>query len=356
MAERRSITQEKMTTNSTPQRKRGRRRRLSPAAPAAKAATLLALLLHRPDAFAEGFVIPTSPISTTALGMTAVAEAPVALQKHLHFHYHNSDTALGMAAVAAEAPVALQKHPHFHCHNSDMRYMPLSSKASSAWESIVPKADLVGTLFGGFGGAASNGGRQMRRGIIGADVTAIFDEPVDGARQLLDGCGIKTQDDNDETLHHLKEALSYYQDYVSFASGARSCKARIVASRGPVGTKCPRFHLDHVPVRLIMSLVGPGCDYIPEHKGDSSNVDRSALNTLDLDDSIRANRIIVPDEKFVVHSNVGEAIVLMGREWDTVDEAGNDDTDILHAAAHKSPSLSPFEGRVLLTVDLSEDC
>lgn len=328
MAERRSTTQEKMTTNSTPQRKRGRRRRLSPASPAAKAATLLALLLHRPDAFAEGFVIPTSPISTTALGMMAVAEAPM----------------------------ALQKHPHFHYHNSDMRYMPLSSKASSAWESIVPKADLVGTLFGGFGGAASNGGRQMRRGIIGADVTVIFDEPVDGARQLLDGCGIKTQDDNDETLHHLKEALSYYQDYVSFAFGARSCKARIVASRGPVGTKCPRFHLDHVPVRLIMSLVGPGCDYIPEHKGDSSNVDRSALNTLDLDDSIRANRIIVPDEKFVVHSKVGEAVVLMGREWDTVDEAGNDDIGILHAAAHKSPSLSPFEGRVLLTVDLSEDC
>jgi len=310
-----------MTTNNIPQRKRGRRKgSRSPAPPAAKAATLLALLLHRPDAFAEGFVI-----STTALGMTAVAEAPV----------------------------ALQKHPHFHYHNSDMRSMPLSPKASSAWENIVPKADLVGTLFGG---AASNGGRQMRRGILGADVTVIFDEPIDGARRLLDEVGIKIQDDNDETLHHLKEALSYYQDYVSFASGARTCKARIVASRGPVGTKCPRFHLDHVPVRLIMSFVGPGCDYIPESKGESSNVDRSALNTLDLDDSIRANRIIVPDEKFVVHSRRGEAVVLMGREWDTVDEAGNDATGILHAAAHKSPSISPFEGRVLLTVDLAEDC
>ena len=122
--ERRRITQEKMTTNNIPQRKRGRRKgSRSPAPPAAKAATLLALLLHRPDAFAEGFVI-----STTALGMTAVAEAPV----------------------------ALQKHPHFHYHNSDMRSMPLSPKASSAWENIVPKADLVGTLFGG---AASNAHR-----------------------------------------------------------------------------------------------------------------------------------------------------------------------------------------------------
>ena len=317
--------QEKMTTNSIPQRKRARRRRPSPALPAAKAATLLALLLHRPGAFTEGFVIPTS-ISTTALGMTAVAEAPV----------------------------ALQKHPHFQYYNSDMCPMPLSPKVSSAWESIVPKANLVGSLFGV---ATSKGGRQMRRGILGADVTVIFDEPVDGARRLLDEVGITIQDDNDETLQHLKEALSYYQDYVSFASGGtgRRCKARIVASRGPVGTKCPRYHLDHVPIRLIMSLVGPGCDYIPEHKGDSSNVDRSALNTLDLDDSVQANRIIVPDERGVVHSKVGEAVVLMGREWDMADEAGNDDAGILHAAAHKSPTISPFEGRVLLTVDLAED-
>lgn len=327
-----------MTTNSNqPQCKRRQRRRYGygPVAHAPIAAALLTLLLHRPDALAEGFVIPTAtranPTATTALGMTALAETPM----------------------------ALHKHPHFHYHNSDARDMPLSAKISSAWEGIVPKADLVGTLL--FGGATSKGGRQKRRGILGADVTAIFDDPVDGARQLLDGCGIRIQDDTDETLQHLKGVLAYFQDCVSFASGgtARRCKARIVASRGPIGTKCPRWHLDHVPVRLIMSLIGPGCDYIPEsilpHTSNNVYVDRHALNGLDMDDSVRANRIIVPDERGVVRSKVGEAVVLMGREWDTVDEAGKDDTGILHAAAHKSPSLSPFEGRVLLTVDLAEE-
>lgn len=320
-----------MTTNNNMNpHKRRKMRRLRPVvAHAAKGAALLTLLLHpSADPFAEGFVIPKVDV-TTDLRMTAVADAPVTLQKHPHFQYHNSDN----------------------------RDMPLSTKVASAWKSIVPKADLVGTLLSG---AMSKGGRQMRRGILGADVTVIFHDPVKGARQLLDECGIPIKDDNDETLRHLQAALAYFQDYVSFASGgrARKCKARIVASRGSIGTKCPRWHLDHVPVRLIMSLVGPGCDYIPEsispHATNNVYVDRHALNGLDMDDSVRANRIIVPDDEGVVHSKVGEAIVLMGREWDTVGDASGDDSGILHAAIHKSPDLSPFEGRVLLTVDLVE--
>ena len=310
---------------------RKRRQRSRPAvAHAAKGAALLTLLLHpSADPFATAFVTPKLDV-TTDLRMTAVVDAPV----------------------------TLQKHPHFHYHNSDKRDMPLQANVASTWKRIVPKADLVGTLFSG---AMGRGGRQMRRGILGADVTVIFDDPFEGARQLLNGCDIQFQDDNDETLQHLQAALSYFQHYVSFASGgvARKCKARIVASRGPIGTKCPRWHLDHVPVRLIMSLIGPGCDYIPEsispHATNNVYVDRHALNGLDMDDSARANRIIVPDDNGVVHSKVGEAVVLMGREWDTVGEASDGDNGILHAAAHKSPDLSPFEGRVLLTVDLAEE-
>jgi hypothetical protein len=331
-----------IVNNHISQRKRKRKQRQgmrSMSVYASKGAVLLALFLHpSADPFAECFVIPTTttarhpmPIATTDLRMTSVANAQV----------------------------VLQKHPHFHYHNSDLRDIPLSNNVASAWKGIVPKADLVGTLFSG---VTTGKSRQIRRGILGADVTAFFDDPVDGARQLLDGCGIKIENDNDETLRHLASALSYFQDYVSFASGgmARKCKARIVASRGPIGIKCPRWHLDHVPVRLIMSLVGPGCDYVPESISPRATnnvyVDRHALNGLDMDDSIRANTIIVPEEAGVVHAKVGEAVVLMGREWDTVGEAmDNGDTGTIHAAAHKSPDLSPFESRVLLTVDLAED-
>ena len=312
------------TNNNMNPHKRRQMRRLRPVvAHAAKGAALLTLLLHRSaDPFAAAFVIFKVDV-TTNLRMTAVVDAPV----------------------------TLQKHPHFQYHNSDKRELPLSPNVASAWKSIVPKADLVGTLLSG---AMGKGGRQMRRGILAADVTVLFDDPVEGARQILDECDIQIQDGNDETLQHLQAALSYFQDYVSFASGgvARKCKARIVASRGPIGTKCPRWHLDHVPVRLIMSLVGPGCDYIPEsispHATNNVYVDRHALNGLDMDDSVRANRIILPDDKGVVHSKVGEAVILMGREWDTVGKASDGESGTLHAAAHKSPDLSPFEGRVFV--------
>lgn len=39
-------------------------------------------------------------------------------------------------------------------------------------------------------------------------------------------------------------------------------KARIVSTRGTSGTKCPRYHVDHVPMRWVQSLVRPGCDYV----------------------------------------------------------------------------------------------
>lgn len=262
----------------------------------------------------------------------------------------------------------LEKHPHFITNNSDRRVFPMSPEVESKWESIVPKpADLAKSIFAA-GGNKRGGGRQMRRGILGPDVTVQFDDPLDGAKQLLQGCGITPTEDgnnNDATLQHLASALRYFQDIVSFkADGKRKCKARIVASRGPIGTKCPRWHLDHVPVRQILSLVGPGCVYIPESLASSRKkmsdnagafVDRKALNHIDIDDTVMANRIIVPNETGAVHASPGDAVVLMGREWDTVDDDVVTSEEVLHAAAHKSPSLSPFEGRVLLTVDLASD-
>jgi hypothetical protein len=109
-----------------------------------------------------------------------------------------------------------------------------------------------------------------------------------------------------------------------------------------------------------MSLVGSGCIFIPESLPaslDTAFVDREALNSLDVEDSEEANRIIVPDEGGAVRASVGQGVVLMGREWDTVDKDGGPEEEnaVLHAAAHKSPKLSLFEGRILLTVDIAFD-
>lgn len=309
------------------------------------------LLLLRPIIFVDAFALQFNPIATTSSSRLRMATLSPS-EKHPHVLEKNSNKR-GMTTLPS-----LEKHPHFVENNSDIRAFPMSSSVAAKWESIVPPADLVGSLFAG-------GGRHVRRGILGADVTVEFDDSIHGAKQLLEGCGIAG---NDDAAYHLYQVLSFYQDIVSFKSGGkkRSCKARIVSSRGPIGTKCPRWHLDHVPVRLIMSLVGPGCVYIPERLSSGKErasgrdspgvfVDREALNGLELDDTARANRIIVPSEEGAVHSAPGDAIVLMGREWDTTDDNATDAKEVLHAAAHKSPSLGLFEGRVLLTVDLAMD-
>merc|ERR1712071_719109 len=82
----------------------------------------------------------------------------------------------------------------------------------------------------------------------------------------------------------------------------------MVSSLGPIGTKCPRWHIDHVPIRLVMSLVGPGCVYLPHeyeiqrnnHHDISYNLNRDALNSLDEDNTELANRILVPSD---IHNN-----------------------------------------------------
>eukprot|EP00804_Cyclotella_cryptica_P015963 CCRYP_004132-RB/>CCRYP_004132-RB protein AED:0.30 eAED:0.30 QI:119/-1/1/1/-1/0/1/0/261 len=122
---------------------------------------------------------------------------------------------------------------------------------------------------------------------IVTDVEVTFDDPSVGAKSLLEKCGLlscqlRCEESNSsgknnksnrdcnsnretarflpeidmkekQTLHHLTTILSYYQSIIS-PHDKTPCRARIVSSLGSIGTKCPRWHADHVPVRLVMSL------------------------------------------------------------------------------------------------------
>lgn len=117
-------------------------------------------------------------------------------------------------------------------------------------------------------------------------------------------------------------------------------KARIVATRGSVGTKCPRWHADHVPIRWIQSLVGPGCDYLVGERG----VNRELLNGIldDISTQDANKRIVDSSLASIRQGQEGEAVVLVGR----------DNSRGIPAAIHKSPTLLPWQGRVLLTIDV----
>lgn len=287
------------------------------------------------------------------------------------------------------------------------------------------------------------------------DITVKFDNPTEGASLLLQkfnilANSINCNNDEDEkenpemqrpeltmqqqeTLEHLTNVLSYFQNIASAYHHSKlnpeatsttptstsaqqqlrsKCQARIVSTIGPIGTKCPRWHADHVPVRLVMSIIGPGCEFVPhemevlllrEHKeqtkprlertdvGDSGKegnglakgiatrvVDRSALNHLEDEDTRIANDLILPPERVnmanlnlrddgdvdssgngryssvIYRATEGEAVLLMGRGWEdkSANNDGYENEDLVLAAVHRSPTLDMGQHRVLLTVDL----
>ena len=203
------------------------------------------------------------------------------------------------------------------------------------------------------------------------DVSVQFNSPSAGARELLEKAGVIISKDNtmaeEETIHHLTSVLSYFQSIAGGTETNAKCKARLVSTIGERGIKCPRWHLDHVPVRLIMSIVGLGCEYIPERFGDDDQlkiVNRTALNSLDEEDTQIANDIIVPKrlvsdrakerKEIIQQAREGEAILLMGKGWEEEDhgDSSSANEDIPLAAVHRSPILKPNQERILLTVDL----
>lgn len=195
---------------------------------------------------------------------------------------------------------------------------------------------------------------------VGVDVTVEypFTNTEKGAKELVIKCLAASKSNLsrknlDKYSYSISEYLKTFRNV--FASDDKSitsktlAKARIVSSRGDLGQKCPRWHIDHVPVRLVSSLVGPGCVYVPfeNELRFPGCIDRDALNSLDLESSDEANSFIFPhyNSQAAIAANAGDVVLLMGRSWEQIDSA-------IKAVPHKSPKLSDGEPRILLTVDI----
>jgi hypothetical protein len=89
---------------------------------------------------------------------------------------------------------------------------------------------------------------------------------------------------------------------------------------------CPRFHVDHVPVRLITTYAGVGSQWLLE-----GVMDRRRLSQPDAEPTERIEQILC-----------GEVALLKGTKWH-----GNED----HGLIHRSPALKANERRLILTLD-----
>ena len=89
---------------------------------------------------------------------------------------------------------------------------------------------------------------------------------------------------------------------------------------------CPRFHDDHVPVRLITTYAGIGSQWLRE-----GVMDRRTLSQADAEPTERIEQI-----------HCGEVALLKGTKWH-----GNEG----HGLIHRSPVLKADERRLILTLD-----
>jgi len=91
---------------------------------------------------------------------------------------------------------------------------------------------------------------------------------------------------------------------------------------------CPRFHVDHVPVRLITTYAGIGSEWLKE-----GEMDRRQLG----------KALAEPQEKSRIQQLVsGEVALLKGEKWH-----GNEGFGLIH----RSPQPAPGERRLMLTLD-----
>lgn len=121
--------------------------------------------------------------------------------------------------------------------------------------------------------------------------------------------------------------------YGALVRGRRLQAALMLTDR----VTCPKFHADHVGLRLLCAYVGPGTEWVPE-----AHVDRTHLCCADHGPE-EANRLIVPDPARIVRARTFDVLVLKGDAFPG--NAGR-------GAVHRTPPDAAAGGkRLVLKID-----
>jgi hypothetical protein len=145
-------------------------------------------------------------------------------------------------------------------------------------------------------------------------------------------------DDTEPNLHGLASGFSDLEGYegfiadVSWLVSAFACLlgAKRVGLRLRLLDKamCPRFHVDHVPVRLITTYCGIGSQWLKE-----GAMDRRQLGKAEIEPR---------DNALIEQIASGAVALLKGEKWH-----GNEGFGLIH----RSPQLASGERRLILTLD-----
>ncbi|KZN17342.1 MULTISPECIES: DUF1826 domain-containing protein [Pseudomonas] len=145
-------------------------------------------------------------------------------------------------------------------------------------------------------------------------------------------------DDAEPNLHGLASGFSDLEGYEGFIADISWLVSAFACLLGAqrIGLRlrvldtamCPRFHVDHVPVRLITTYAGIGSQWLKE-----GAMDRWQLGKPDAEPQ---------DESLIQQITSGEVALLKGEKWH-----GNEGFGLIH----RSPQPAPGERRLILTLD-----
>lgn len=160
-----------------------------------------------------------------------------------------------------------------------------------------------------------------------------FDEPLADSISLEMG--------NEHASPNLQGLASRFNDLEGYAGFISDISWLVSAYSCLLGAKriglrlraldkamCPRFHVDHVPVRLITTYAGVGSQWLEE-----GAMERRCLGQLQAE----------PTQAGLIQQiNQGEVALLKGEKWQ-----GNEGAGLIH----RSPALGQGERRLILTLD-----
>ena len=101
---------------------------------------------------------------------------------------------------------------------------------------------------------------------------------------------------------------------------------------------CPRFHVDHVPCRLVTTYIGDGTQWIAHEKVNRAKLGLGSGGLLDEESGLYASA------SDIHHISNGEVALLKGESW-----SGNEDAGLVHRSAFPKPG----DKRLLLTLDFA---
>lgn len=132
----------------------------------------------------------------------------------------------------------------------------------------------------------------------------------------------------------LGEDIALIVDMFCCLFDVREAGLRLTALDTPM---CPKFHVDHVPCRLVSTYVGTATQWL-----NNDDVDRTKLGAGSLGQPDHVSGLI-KNADVIQQMQPGDVALLKGSGWE-----GNEETGLVH----RSPQRLNDERRLLLTLDL----